>query len=98
MLARLHQKGVPVERIADTLERIVLEFYSNRQNEECFSSYWQRVLAEREPEVVFPEVVPTWQCSTCGYEYVGAAPPGFCPQCAAVKSKFALLSALDSSG
>jgi ferredoxin-nitrite reductase len=95
-LARLYQKGVPVKRIAETLERIVSQFYTNRQEAESFSCYWQRMLAEREPEVVLPEVVSAWQCSTCGYEHTGAAPPVFCPQCAAVKSKFAQLVMLDS--
>jgi len=89
-LARLYQKGLPVNRIADTLERIVREFHNRRLSCETFSSYWQRVLAAREPEVILPEEIPTWHCATCGYDHIGASPPGFCPRCAGVKRQFAL--------
>lgn len=89
-LARLYQKGVPVKRIADTLDRIVREFYQQRAGNETFSAYWQRILAEREPEVILPEEIPTWHCGTCGYDHTGASPPGFCPRCAGVKRQFAL--------
>jgi ferredoxin-nitrite reductase len=89
-LARLYQKGLPVNRIADTLERIVREFHNQRLRGETFSTYWQRVLAEREPEVILPEELPAWHCAACGYDHLGASPPGFCPRCAAVKRQFAL--------
>jgi sulfite reductase beta subunit-like hemoprotein len=89
-LARLYQKGVPLKRIAETLDRIVREFHHQRQGNETFSSYYQRVLAEREPEVILPEETPLWHCETCGYDHAGTSPPGFCPRCAAVKRQFVL--------
>jgi ferredoxin-nitrite reductase len=93
MLARPYQKGVPVRRLADTIECIVRDFHTNRRGAESFSTYWQRVLAEREPEVVLPEEIPTWRCSECSYDHVGAAAPVFCPRCAAVKRRFGLHAA-----
>jgi ferredoxin-nitrite reductase len=89
-LARLYQKGLPVNRVADTLERIVREFHNQRLRGETFSTYWQRVLAEREPEMILPEELPAWHCAACGYDHLGASPPGFCPRCAGVKRQFAL--------
>ncbi len=89
-LARLYQKGVPIKRIADTLERIVREFHKQRLGNETFSTYWQRVPAKREPEVILAEEAPSWHCGTCGYDHLGASPPGFCPRCAGVKRQFTL--------
>ena len=91
-IARLYRKGVPVKRLAETLERIVNEYYQLRQADESFSTYWQRTLAAREPEVILPEETPSWRCSACAYEHTGNAPPGFCPQCASVKRQFALIT------
>jgi len=87
----LYMKGVPFKRIADTLANIVREFYRERVNGETFSAYWQRTLADRQPETVLPEETPTWRCANCSYDHVAQSPPGFCPRCAGVKRKFALL-------
>jgi ferredoxin-nitrite reductase len=89
-LGTLYQKGVPIKRIAETLEHIVREFYRRRLESESFSTFWQRALAEREPETILPEEVPTWRCANCDYDHVGQSPPGFCPRCAGVKRHFAL--------
>jgi ferredoxin-nitrite reductase len=89
-LGRPYQKGVPIKRIADTLQCIVREFHQQRGGAESFSAYWQRVLAEHEPEVVMAEEVPIWQCGNCGYDHTGAAPPGFCPICGGVRRQFAV--------
>jgi rubrerythrin len=93
-LARLYQKGVPVKRLADTLERIVNEYYHLRHAGESFSEFWQRTLATLEPQVILPEQIPSWRCASCGYEHTGAAPPGFCPQCAGVRRQFALCNSM----
>jgi sulfite reductase beta subunit-like hemoprotein len=90
MLARLYQKGVPVKRLAETLERIVTEYHHQLRADESFSAFWQRRLAEREPEIILPEEIPSWRCATCGYDHVGTSPPGYCPQCAGVKRQFVL--------
>ncbi|MGA2410420.1 MAG: hypothetical protein ABSG46_08550 [Candidatus Binataceae bacterium] len=91
-LARLYQKGVPLKRIPDTLERIVREYHHQRHGNETFSAFWQRTLAEREPEVILPEELPVWHCGSCGYDHIGASPPGFCPRCAGIKRQFAIRS------
>ena len=96
-LARVYQKGVPVKRLADTLERIINEYYHLRKSSESFSAYWQRTLTARQPEVILPEEIPSWRCSACGYEHIGQAPPGFCPQCAGVKRQFALCNSLSTA-
>jgi precorrin-3B synthase len=88
-LGILYKKGVPVKRLADTLEGVVREFHQRRETTESFSAFWQRTLAERKPEVVLAEEILAWQCATCGYEHLGDAPPGFCPRCAAVRARFA---------
>jgi ferredoxin-nitrite reductase len=90
VLGVLYQKGVPIKRIADTLENVVREFHRRRRDDETFSAFWQRTLAEKEPETILPEEVPTWHCANCGYDHVGQAPPGFCPRCAGVKRQFSL--------
>ena len=89
-LGVLYQKGVPLKRLPDTLEHIVREFHRRRLGGESFSSFWQRTLADRPPETVLPEEVPTWHCTNCAYDHVGQAPPGFCPRCAGVKRQFSL--------
>jgi precorrin-3B synthase len=86
----LYLKGVPFKRIADTLDKIVREFYRNRVSGESFSAFWQRTLTDRQPETVLPEEVPTWRCANCSYDHVAQSPPGFCPRCAGVKRQFAL--------
>jgi rubrerythrin len=88
-LGSLYKKGVPVKRLADTLEGVIREFHQQREAGESLSAFWQRSLAEHKPEVALPEEISTWQCTTCGYEHLGDAPPGFCPRCAAVKARFA---------
>lgn len=94
----LYLKGVPFNRIADTLDNVVREFYRRRDGNETFSAYWQRTLADRQPETVLPEEVPTWGCANCAYEHIGQSPPGFCPRCAGVKRQFGLLDSNAAPG
>jgi ferredoxin-nitrite reductase len=86
----LYMKGVPFKRIADTIDNIVREFHRCRAGGETFSGFWQRTLADRQPETVLPEEVPTWRCANCRYDHIGQSPPGYCPRCAGVKRQFAL--------
>lgn len=90
-LGILYRKGVPIRRLADTLEKIAGEYYRGRLEHESFSAFWQRTLAAQKPETMLPEEVPTWHCRNCGYDHVGASAPGFCPRCAGVRRQFALL-------
>jgi ferredoxin-nitrite reductase len=87
-LGRLYKKGVPFSQIPELLERIVREFHAKRLGGESFSAFWRRQLGPGEPEVVATEEPPTWRCRECGYCHGGQEPPGFCPRCAAIRSRF----------
>lgn len=87
-LGILWKKGVPFTRLAEVLQRTIGDFHLHRRADESFSAYWRRRLAGQAPDVVAPEEPPRWRCRECGYLHDGAEPPGFCPRCAAVKSRF----------
>jgi sulfite reductase beta subunit-like hemoprotein len=87
-LGRLWKKGVPFGQLAETLALAVREFHTHRRADEPFSAFWRRRLAHVAPDVVAPEVAPAWRCDECGYVHAGEAPPGFCPRCAAIRSRF----------
>ena len=82
------KKGVPWSQLAETLAHAVGEFHTHRRPSESFSAFWRRRLAQAKPEVVAVEVPPAWRCDECGYVHGGEAPPGFCPRCAAIRSRF----------
>ncbi|HWP34357.1 MAG TPA: precorrin-3B synthase, partial [Thermodesulfobacteriota bacterium] len=88
-LGTLYRKGVPAGRLPQLLEAVVREFHTHRRPDERFSAFWRRRLAGHVPEVVAPEEPPAWRCRDCGYRHPGEEPPGFCPRCAAVRSRFA---------
>lgn len=89
-LGILHKKGVPFSQLPELLERLIREFHVHRQEGESFSAFWRRRLTGLKPEVVAPEEPPTWRCQECEYLHQGQEPPGFCPRCAAVRSRFAV--------
>ncbi len=87
-LGILWKKGVPFPQLAETLQQTIGEFHRKRRGDESFSACWRRGLAGQAADVVAPEEPPRWRCRECGYLHDGAAAPGFCPRCAAVKSRF----------
>jgi ferredoxin-nitrite reductase len=87
-LGVLWKKGVPFGQLAEVLQQTIAEFHLHRRGEESFSACWRRRLAGQAPEVVAPEEPPRWRCRECGYLHDGAAAPGFCPRCAAVRVRF----------
>jgi ferredoxin-nitrite reductase len=89
-LGILHKKGVPFSQLPELLERLIREFHIHRQEGESFSGFWRRRLAGSKPEVVAPEEPPVWRCQECDYLHQGQEPPGFCPRCAAVRSRFSV--------
>ena len=89
-LGLLYKKGVPFNQLPELLERVIREFHTHRQDGESFSAFWRRRLQNEKPQVVLPEEPPTWRCQECDYLHTGQEPPGFCPRCAAVRSRFAV--------
>lgn len=87
-LGLLWKKGVPFGQLAELLESAIREFHTHRRPDDSFSAYWRRRLGRAAPEVVAPEEPPAWRCGECGYVHDGQQPPGFCPRCAAIKSRF----------
>ena len=87
-LGSLYKKGVPFSQLGELLERLVREFHTHHRDAESFSAFWRRRLYGAKPEVVLPEEPPTWRCRECDYFHAGQEPPGFCPRCAAVRSRF----------
>jgi ferredoxin-nitrite reductase len=87
-LGMLHKKGVPFSQLPELLERLIKEFHLHRHHGERFSTFWRRRLQGEKPQVVLPEEPPTWRCQECDYLHAGQEPPGFCPHCAAVRSRF----------
>ncbi len=82
-----YKKAVPFDELANELEAVIGEFYRQRHVTENFAQYWRRRL---EGHQVSPsrEGLPTWRCSSCGYEHVSADPPTYCPVCSAIRIKF----------
>lgn len=97
-LGILHKKGVPFGQLAESLEQLIREFHTHRQDGESFSAFWRRRLGPGEPEVVAPEELPTWRCEECGYLHTGQNSPGFCPRCAAVRTRFVVEDAVEAVG
>lgn len=87
-LGILYKKGVPSGQIAELMERIIREFHTHRESRESFSAFWRERLGQAGPEIVALEEPPTWRCQECGYLHAGQASPGFCPRCAAIRSRF----------
>lgn len=87
-LGVLYKKGVPFSQLPELLERTIKEFRLHRQERESFSAFWRKRLDGARPEVVASEEPPIWRCQECEYLQSGPEPPGFCPRCAAVRSRF----------
>lgn len=96
-LGILHKKGVPFGQLAESLEQLIREFHTHRQDGESFSAFWRKRLAGGKPEVVAPEEPPAWRCQECGYLHGGQEPPGFCPRCAAIRSRFVVDDAVEAT-
>jgi len=86
-MAILYKKGIPFQQLPQLLEKVIGEFYLEREAPETFSQYWRRKLEGHKPETD-KEEIPTWRCTRCEYLHVADDPPPFCPLCAAIRSKF----------
>src|SRR6185436_16743014 len=78
---------IPFQQLPQLLEKVIGEFYAEREAPETFSQYWRRKLEGHKPEAD-KEDIPTWRCTRCEYQHVADDPPPFCPMCAALRSKF----------
>jgi ferredoxin-nitrite reductase len=85
-LGILYRKSVPCDLLPELIERIVREFYANR-NSQSFSDYWRDRLKSHRAEAD-PGRTPSWVCSGCGHTHAGEDPPPFCPVCAALRARF----------
>lgn len=82
-----YKKLVPVDQLPALIENVIRTFYTDRNDSESFSQYWQKRLEGHKAEPSTDQI-PTWRCSRCGHMHVAEDPPPFCPVCAALRAKF----------